>query len=180
VLLSDLGPGARVVVRPLDTALAAPILLYGNGRPYKVSVEAFYCYPLWAGMLEWGFMDPEESQEELEEFHRDELEMIEATAAHLTSLWPGWEPWTLITPTPDWRDPEFQQPRRWQGNLCAARLRSVDDSFPVPYRGDDGHEEPAQGSEASVMYTTWLGEGYFPERIARMINWEQVAQPIIF
>jgi hypothetical protein len=123
---------------------------------------------------------PEYCTDELAETHRDELESIERLGIQLSLVWRDWESPVLLTPPPDWRSHEFQDPPRWQGKLCAATLTSLDDFFPVPYRNEDGIEVPADYSEARVIYATFRGEGPLPERIRRGLDWEKVAKPTIF
>jgi hypothetical protein len=170
---------ARVTTHPLDAQLE-PFRLRSNERIYTVHVERLYARPLYEGILEWSFMEPDEYSDILTEFHCEELEKIEQLGIYLGFMWSGWEPWTLLTPLPDWKDAEFQNPARWQGNLCAATLTSWDSFFPIPYcDGDEQTEEPADYSEASVIYLTRLGEGPLPERIRSTIAWEQVAKPMM-
>ena len=172
-------PFDRGILHPLDTPLAA-FPLNSNGRIYTVTVERLHSQPLYDGMLEWSFMDPEDWADELAEYHREELERTERLATTLALVWPRWESPVLLTPPPDWRKPEFQHPARWQGTLWAATLRSLDDFFPVPYRESDGTQRPAEYSEADVIYATRLGEGPLPARIRSGIEWEQIARPTVF
>lgn len=166
-------------VDPLDTPLAE-FRLSSNGRVYTVHVERIHCQPLNFGLYMWSYMDPEDCPKDLQEHRRGELKTIKRLEAGLSRAWPYWKKPTLLTPVPDWRSRELQDPARWQGNLCAATLCSHDDFFPVPYRGDDGDETPADYSEAHVLYTTLLGEGLLPERIRNLIDWETVARPAVF
>ena len=169
-------PGAA---DPLDTPFGE-FRLSSNGRIYTVFVERIHCEPLNHGLYEWSYMDPEDCPEELQDHRQRELRTIERLEVGLSFAWPHWKTPTLLTPPPDWRSPELQDPARWQGNLCAAILCSHDDFFPVPYRDDDGVEQPADCSEAHVVYTTLLGEGLLPERIRSIIDWERVARPAVF
>ncbi len=143
-------------------------------------VERIHCQPLYHGLYEWDYMDPEDCAEELEEYRRNELQTIDRLGAGLSLAWRGWEASTLLSPPPDWRSHEFQSAARWQGKLCAATLVSHDGFFPVPYRDADGVERPAECSEANVVDATLLGEGLLPERIRKIIDWEKVARPMVF
>lgn len=164
---------------PLDTPFGE-FRLSSRGRVYTVFVERIHCQPLNDGLHEWSYMEPEEWRKELEQHRQDELETLERLKAGLALSWPNWSAPTVLTPTPDWHSRELQNAARWQGNLCAAILCSHDDFFPVPYRGADGVETPADYSEAYVVYTTLLGEGVLPERIRNIIDWEGVARPALF
>ena len=55
----------------------------------------------------------------------------------------------------------------------------LDDFFPIPFR-DGGAPQPADYSEADVLYATRLGEGPLPQRIRDAIDWERVARPQLF
>jgi hypothetical protein len=169
----------RAIVHPLDTPFGE-FQLNSNGRIYAIEVRRLHSQPLYYGLLEWSFMDPEDWADELAEAHRDELERTEHLGIQLSLMWLHWESPVLLTPPPDWRSAEFQNPPRWQGNLCAATLTSLDEFFPAAYRNDDGTEVPADYSEASVIYATLRGEGPLPERIRRGIDWEKVAKPKLF
>jgi hypothetical protein len=75
----------------------------------------------------------------------------------------------MLTPTPDWRDPDFQHGSRWQ-QLWAATLCSLDDFFPIPFRGGAA-PQAADYSRADVLYATRRGEG--PPRSDRACEeWE--------
>jgi hypothetical protein len=153
--------------------------LTSNGRVYTIEIERLHSQHLYHGVLEWCPMDPEDSADELAEYHRKELDAAQRLAKDLALLWPGWKSPTMLTPTPDWRDPEFQHGSRWQGHLWAATLRSPDDFFPIPFRGG-GAPQPADYSEADILYATRLGEGPLPQRVRDAIDWERVAKPQLF
>ena len=75
--------------------------------------------------------------------------------------------------------PRVPDGSRWQGHLWAATCRSLDDFFPIPFRGG-GAPQPADYSEADVLYATRLGESPLPQRIRDTIDWERVARPQLF
>ena len=106
--------------------------LTSNGRVYTIEIERLHSQHLYHGVLEWDPMDPEDSADELAEYHRKELDRAQRLAKDLALLWPGWKSPTMLTPTPDWRDPEFQHGSRWQGHLWAATLCSPRRLLPDP------------------------------------------------
>ena len=119
-------------------------------------------------------MEPQEWRDELEDIRKKELQTISAFTTAVSAMW-GRPDWTLLSPTPSCDEPAFQAPERICGRLCAVVLQSRD-AFPVPYRGNGG-PEPADYSEACVIYVGGMSEGLLPESARALIRWERVAKP---
>ena len=162
-------------MNPLDTPFEElSFRLQDGGKSYLVEVQDLCTRPLNPGLLEHCYMEPEEWRDELEDIRKTELQTISAFTKAVSAMW-GRSDWTLLSPTPSCDDPAFQAPERINGRLCAAVLQSRDD-FPVPYRGNAG-PEPADYSEACVIYVAGMSDGLLPESVRALIRWERVAKP---
>ena len=160
---------------PLDTPFdKLTFRVDDNGKSYLVGVQDLCSQPLNEGLLEHSYMEPEEWSHELADMRQEELERISSFEVMVSMMW-GRPSWTLLTPTPSADAREFQDPDRIFGRLCAAVLKSFD-PFPVPYRGERG-EEPADYSEACVLYFARRSEGLLPESVRKLIRWEGIAKP---
>ena len=152
--------------------------LTSNGRVYTIEIERLHSQHLYHGVLEWdpwtrGLRDDSRST--------TGRSWTRPSGSRRTSrsFGPGGSRPPCSRPRRTRRDPEFQNGSRWQGHLWAATLCSLDDFFPIPFRGG-GAPQPADYSEADVLYATRLGEGPLPQRIQDAIDWERVARPQMF
>jgi hypothetical protein len=170
--LSQVPPssGGEHTSTPLAPSDRRSLRLPSGGRSYEVRIEAMCWQPLNRGLLTYSFDAPDF----LREYTAD---CLDAFKAGLVALWPWIDTWTLLSPLPDYLDPQFQRQSVVEGRLCAAILTSTDDFFPgIPGTSDD----PMDYSQASVLWILEEGEDTLPARIFSQIDWERVARPAAF